>query len=178
MLQKKSLLAAIVVSCCISSSSGAAAMDRPMTDKASWNAPGSEDHKQISDVLENYTRSVSQGNRALFESQLLDLHIPFKGVGKSLDGAAGLDLHGVQDYAGFRKSIFDSGKQFKQRFSNVKMEQVGNLAQVSLDYETALQGTDYDGKGWKVIQLLKVGGRWKIASEFYTGYPDAAAKQK
>lgn len=83
-----------------------------------------------------------------------------------------IELKSIQDYRGFRTAIFDSGKKFQQRFTNVKIEQVGNLAQVSLDYETATQGEQYAGKGWKVIQLIKFKGQWKIASEFFTGYPD------
>ena len=77
----------------------------------------------------------------------------------------------MQDYAGFRKAIFDSGRKYQQRFSNIRIEQLGNLAQVSLDYQTALQGEAYEGRGWKVLHLLKLDGQWKIASEFYTGYP-------
>ena len=135
----------------------------------SWNAPSTAELQRINAVLETYTRSVSDGDAQRFESQLLDLKIPFAGVRGDL--AASATLATVQDYAGFRKAIFESGKRFKQRFSNIKIEQVGDLAQVSLDYETALKESDYDGKGWKVIHLLKVAGRWKIASEFFTGYP-------
>jgi hypothetical protein len=134
----------------------------------SWNSPAADEQQRIHAVLETYTRSVSDGDAQRFESQLLDLKIPFAGVRGELASSA--DLGTVQDYAGFRKAIFESGKQFKQRFSNIKIEQVGDLAQVSLDYETALKEADYDGKGWKVIHLLKVAGRWKIASEFYTPY--------
>jgi hypothetical protein len=133
------------------------------------NLPNETEAAKINQLLTNYTRSVSDGNRALFESQLLDLNIPFSGVPLKASGAATLKT--VQDYAGFRKAIFESGKKFKQRFSNVRIEQVGNLAQVSLDYETAYDGEAYDGKGWKVIQLIKSDGAWKIASEFFTGYP-------
>lgn len=134
------------------------------------NMPSEAEAANINQLLANYTRSVSDGNRALFESQLLDLDIPFSSVPRKAGGA--MTLKSVQDYAGFRKAIFESGKKFKQRFSNVRIEQVGNLAQVSLDYETAYEGEAYDGKGWKVIQLIKSGGEWKIASEFFTGYPN------
>jgi hypothetical protein len=135
---------------------------------ASWNSPSEEEAQRINAVLTTYARSVSQGNAQLFESQLLDLKIPFAGVWGEM--AASANLATIQDYAGFRKSIFESGKTFKQRFSNIKIEQIGPVAQVSLDYETALKESDYDRKGWKVIQLLKVEGQWKIASEFFTGY--------
>jgi hypothetical protein len=134
------------------------------------NLPDEAEAAKIHQVLANYTRSVSDGDRALFESQLLDLNIPFFGVPRKAGGA--MTFKAVQDYAGFRKAIFDSGKKFKQRFSNVKIEQVGNLAQVSLDYETAYDGDAYNGKGWKVMQLMKSGGEWKIVSEFFTGYPN------
>lgn len=133
-----------------------------------WNSPSADEQQRIHAVLDTYTRSVSEGDAQRFESQLLDLNIPFAGVRGEL--AASADLSTIQDYAGFRKAIFESGKRFKQRFSRIKIEQVGELAQVSLDYETALQDEAYDGKGWKVIHLLKVAGQWKIASEFYVSY--------
>ena len=139
---------------------------------ATYNGPAAEDNVKIQQVLANYTRSVSEGNRELFESQLLDLNIPFSGIpngGKFLKPS---QLASIQNYSGFRKGIFESGQKFQQRFSNIKIEQVENLAQVSLDYETALQGTPYDGKGWKVIQLIKLNGQWKIVSEFFTSYPN------
>src|SRR5471032_1503046 len=135
------------------------------------NVPTSDDRIKINQLLLNYTSSLSAGDRALFESQLLDVNIPFSAIAAQAHGSKNVDLKSIQDYQGFRKTIFDSGDKFQQRFSNVKIEQLGNLAQVSLDYETTLQGTDYDGKGWKVILLIKVNGDWKIASEFFTSYP-------
>jgi hypothetical protein len=132
------------------------------------NPPNQEEAAKINQLLTNYTRSVADDDRALFESQLLDLNLSFSGVQRK---AGPQTLKAVQDYAGFRREIFESGKKFKQRFSNVTIEQVGNLAQVSLDYETAYESEAYNGKGWKVMHLIKTDTGWKIASEFFTGYP-------
>lgn len=71
---------------------------------------------------------VFAGDRATFESQLLDLAIPFSAVKQ---GAHAMDKTGlavVQDYAEFRKAIFDSARKYQQRFSNMRIEQLGNLA--------------------------------------------------
>lgn len=133
------------------------------------NAPSPEDQILILQLLTQYTSSVNDGDARRFESLLLDQNIPFSGVSKDFGTSA--DLASVQNYQGFKQALFGDGKRFKQRHSNVKIEQVGLLAQVSLDYETALQDEAYSGKGWKVLHLLKVGGHWKIASEFYVGYP-------
>ena len=141
---------------------------------ASVNFPTQQDSLKIRKLLSNYTQSVSSGDRKLFESQLLDFNIPFAAVGVEMDKSENIGLKSVQDYRGFRKAIFDSGNHFKQRFSNIKIEQVGNLAQVSLDYETSLRGHDYAGKGWKVIQLIKFNDQWKIVSEFFTEYANKA----
>ncbi|RZI56265.1 MAG: hypothetical protein EOP37_24965 [Rubrivivax sp.] len=149
--------------------SASVASSQPLKDTHTVNAPSTEDLALIQQLLAQYTGSVTDGDARRFESQLLDLTIPFSGVGKDFGASAG--LANVQNYEGFRQAIFGSGKRYKQRFSNVKIEQVGLLAQVSLDYETALQDEAYSGKGWKVLHLLKVGGHWKIASEFYVGYP-------
>ena len=136
----------------------------------SYNLPSADDEKSIRMVLTNYTTSVSEGDRQLFESQLLDLKIPFAAISAKQE-AGKADLAAFQDYKGFRAAIFDGGVKYRQRFSNIKIEQLGSLAQVSLDYETTVQREDYKGKGWKVLQLVKVGTQWKIASEFWTGYP-------
>jgi hypothetical protein len=42
------------------------------------------------------------------------------------------------------------------------------MAQVWLHFITRVQGSHSGGEGWKTLTLLKVGGNWKIASEFYT----------
>jgi hypothetical protein len=55
-----------------------------------------------------------------------------------------------------------------QRFRNIHIEQDGALANVSLVFvNTTARGAAW---GWKTLQLLKVEGQWKIASEFYTAH--------
>lgn len=139
-------------------------------DAATHNKPKAQDEAAIRKLLANYTASLSTGNREAFELQLLDLNIPFAYVQSGDKTVSNPGLAAFQDYASFRKVIFGSGKRYQQRFSNISIEQVGNLAQVSLDYQTALQGDKYEGSGWKVMQLIKLNGQWKIASEFFTGY--------
>ncbi|MFZ6732911.1 hypothetical protein ACO0LG_13385 [Undibacterium sp. Ji42W] len=137
-----------------------------------WNGPTKEDDQQLRQILTNYVQAFSNGDRVLFESQLLDLNIPFSYIADNINGNKKYDLQSVQKYADFRKSVFESGSKLKQRFSNIKIEQLGSVAQISLDYESAGRDQDYQGKGWKVIQLIKINQQWKIASEFYNGYPD------
>lgn len=127
-----------------------------------------QDHQAIQDVLDNYTRSVSTGDQALFESQLLDEKIPFYGLGLKLTPAFKPSLDSVQDYARFRQGVFLSGKQYKQRFFDVTIQQDGDLAQASLTFETTVVESGNSVQGWKILQLLKVAGHWKIASEFWT----------
>jgi hypothetical protein len=169
-MKKTAVVSAAALFCGVTFGS-AGAENLPAPPQRVWNAPTPEDGSKINLLLANYTKSVSDGDRVLFESQLLDVNIPFAAVGGKMTDSKPMALKSVQDYAGFRKAIFDSGQRFQQRFSNVKIEQLGNLAQVSLDYETTEQGTAYDGKGWKTMQLVKFNGQWKIASEFFTGYP-------
>ena len=48
----------------------------------------------------------------------------------------------------------------------MKISQDGVLADVSLVFiNTTANGSSW---GWKTLQLLKVNGQWKIASEFFT----------
>jgi len=169
LLRTTILCAVVVTTLCSSQANTLMTPAQNQLPEVAWNLPSAEENQGINAVLATYTSSVSDGNSQRFESQLLDLKIPFAGVWG--DMAASTNLTTIQDYAGFKKSIFESGKKFKQRFSNIKIEQIGAVAQVSLDYETALKESSYDGKGWKVMHLLKVEGHWKIASEFFTGYP-------
>jgi len=132
----------------------------------------------IEEVLMAYTSSVSSGDRARFEKLLLDPDIPFFGLDDNrMPSEGGASLRSVQQFAGFRKAVFESGQKYTQRFFNVKVECDGDLAQVSLNFETRLVGTDEGARGWKILHMLRVNGQWKIASEFYTAF-DLTAKNR
>jgi hypothetical protein len=60
------------------------------------------------------------------------------------------------------------GRPFTQRFQQVRIEQDGALANVRLVFVNS--AADGQSWGWKTLQLVKAGGRWKIASEFYTSH--------
>jgi len=123
------------------------------------------DRKAIEALLASYTRAVSTKDEALFETLLLNTSIPFAGVGPS--GVANRAPGGTDQYQSFREGVFGGGP-FAQRFQDIHIEQDGPLASVSLVFvNTSPQGSSW---GWKTMQLLKVSGQWKIASEFYTGH--------
>jgi hypothetical protein len=127
---------------------------------ASFESAG-DDRKAIEALLRTYTKAVSSKDEALFETILLSKDIPFSGV-----AAKGADRR-TQNYESFRKGVFE-GPPFTQRFQDIHIAQDGSLADVSLVFvNTSPQGSSW---GWKTLQLLKVGGQWKIASEFYTGH--------
>ncbi|MEO6690426.1 MAG: nuclear transport factor 2 family protein [Dokdonella sp.] len=127
---------------------------------------GKSDHEAIEALLASYTRCVTEHDEAGFRALLLDEAIPFAAVAES-DGS---DNHvDLRQFEGFRKAVFASGQRYKQKFANVRIEQHGPLAQVSLDFVTEqVSGKRAPSVGWKVLQLVKVGDRWKIASELYT----------
>jgi hypothetical protein len=128
-------------------------------------ASAGADRSAIQTLLATYTTAVSTKNQPLFESLLLNTAIPFSGVGAA-DGPGGDEVV-TTNYERFRKGVF-GGPPFTQRFQDVHIDQDGRLASVSLVFvNTAPDGKSW---GWKTLQLLKVGGRWKIASEFYTGH--------
>ena len=127
-----------------------------------------EDRQAIEQVLASYTRSVNSGDEKAFVALLLDEKIPFMSTSSLDTHGAHLDTHQYED---FRQAVFLSGKKYEQNFYHVRIEQDDNLAQATLDFVTKEAGSQAGGYGWKVIQLLKVNGAWKIASEFYTAYP-------
>lgn len=123
------------------------------------------DRQAIEAVLDTYTKAVSTKNKALFETLLLNKSIPFSGVGPK--GVSNSAPGATEQYEAFRKGVFD-GTPFTQRFQDIHIDQDGPLASVSLVFvNTAPDGSSW---GWKTLQLLKVDGQWKIASEFYTGH--------
>ncbi len=125
------------------------------------------DHEAIAQVLEAYTQSVSTRDVSRFEALLLNRNIPFASTAivNKADGSTAVD---TRRYADFKAAVFDSGEALSQEFYNVHIAQDGDLAQASLDFVTTRTATGRGGYGWKVLHLLKVGGQWKIASEFYT----------
>lgn len=118
-------------------------------------------------LLDTYTQSVTDRDEKKFEAQLLDLNIPFMGTGKLNKPGFVATTQNMGDYASFKAEIFQSERRYKQYFKDVKIEQNGNLAQVSLHFVTTDAATGEGGEGWKTLQLLKVQGQWKIASEFF-----------
>jgi hypothetical protein len=127
-----------------------------------------DDLAAIQTLLTTYTTSVTNHDEAAFEALLLNEQVPFSSVSGAI-GAGAAAPPDTQRYADFRKAIFAPGARYSQQFYNVHIEQDGGLAQVALDFVTKDEASGRAGYGWKTIQLLKVQGRWKIASEFYTG---------
>lgn len=124
-----------------------------------------QDRSAIEALLANYTVAVSTKNEAMFRNLLLDTSIPFSSVGVRDPSHSHWVVTANHD--SFRTSVFQ-GAAFTQRFKDVHIEQDGRLASVSLVFiNTAANGRNWGGK---TLQLLAVGGRWKIASEFYTGH--------
>jgi len=142
----------------------------PPTDMNLDTFPTSEDLPLIQALLNTYTHSLNTGDRQAFEAQLLDTNIPFFGLPGHLPTDFAGDLSAVQNYPAFRRVVFESNDKFAQTFSNVRIDQNGDLAQVSLNFLTQRLPDGGAGVGWKVLHLLKVRGQWKIASEFYTVY--------
>ena len=119
------------------------------------------DRQAIDALLDTYTRAVSTKDQPLFETLLLSRDIPFSDTDSAIKGG---DTH---HYDRFRQGVF-AGAPFTQKFQDVHVTQDGPLAQVSLVFVNTADGRST--WGWKTLQLLKVGGQWKIASEFYTGH--------
>lgn len=149
------LLAANVAS----ASSPPAATSIPRADAADQHA--------IEVLLASYTRCLSEDDEAGFRALLLDSRIPFADVQPSPASIGAPDL---RRYQTFRHAVFAGGRRYRQKFYHVRIEQHGPLAQVSLVFVTErISGRKKDvATGWKVLQLIKVGGHWKIASELYT----------
>ena len=127
-----------------------------------------DDAAAIEGVLKAYTTSVTNADKATFEALLLNEEVPFTSTDELVKlGANGLKVD-TRRYSRFRKAVFESGVQYTQHFYNIHIQQDGDLAQVSLDFVTKVVKSGGGGFGWKTLQLVKVQGQWKIASEIYT----------
>lgn len=129
-----------------------------------------EDRAAIERLLDAYRAAVKNGDEASFAALLLNERVPFLTVEAADLGTVQAKNVDVQRYPDFRAAVFGSGKHYEQRFDNIRILQDGALAQVSLDFVTVAAGTGKGGYGWKTLELLKVAGGWRIASEFYTAY--------
>lgn len=156
MTSAKHLAATLLVALATSSPAFAATTPIP----PSCDSTGA-DRQAIEALLDTYTRAVSTKDEALFETLLLSKDIPFSDTGSATGSG---DTH---HYDSFRRGVF-AGAPFTQKFQDVHVTQDGPLAQVSLVFVNTAGGRST--WGWKTLQLLKVGGQWKIASEFYTGH--------
>lgn len=124
------------------------------------------DQIAIARVLENYRLAVTTGDEALFSTTLLDDQIPFFAVSDAALPAS-TDSQALRGVAGFRQSVFRSGRRYTQRFDAIQIVQHPGLAQAMLHFVT--ERSDGSGaSGWKTLTLVNVAGQWKIASEFYT----------
>jgi hypothetical protein len=123
------------------------------------------DRQAIQVLLATYTRAVSTKDRRLFETLLLNQEIPFSSAGAATSAADRTD--GSRNYPSFRKGVFER-EAFTQRFKDIHIEQGGALANVTLVFINNRAGSE--AWGWKTMQLLKIDGHWKIASEFYTSH--------
>ncbi len=150
--------------------STAIALPPPPAAFAGHHEATPEDRAAIERLLDAYRAAVKNGDEAGFAALLLNERVPFMAVEASRLGKAGAKGVDIQRYPDFRSAVFGSGKRYEQRFDNVRILQDGALAQVSLDFVTVAAGTDNGGYGWKTLELLKVVGGWRIASEFYTAY--------
>jgi hypothetical protein len=123
------------------------------------------DRAAIEIVLATYTKAVSTRDQQLFETLLVNKSIPFSYVPKD---SHPISDHGTENYEVFRKGVFE-GPPFTQRFEDVRIQQEGGVADVTLVFVNTTPKSVT--RGWKSMQLLRVDGVWKIASEFFTDYP-------
>ncbi|KJV36887.1 nuclear transport factor 2 family protein [Luteibacter yeojuensis] len=123
-----------------------------------------DDASDVRAVVDAYPRYVTAGNRAGFESLLLDTDITFRGVYDDRIASS----RELQDYAHFRQGVFESGHRYTQAFSNVAVEVHGDIAEASLDFVTTdLAQPSRPTKGWKILQLVKTKAGWRIAAELW-----------
>jgi hypothetical protein len=157
----------LATACGRGSPPAASAQNRGAPAFLSQHASRPEDLRAIEDVLAAYPRAVTAGDPAGFESLLLNTTIAFTSTDE-LTKNGGSRATDLQLYPRFRKAVFESGRRYTQRFFNVRVQQDGDLAEASLDFITQDPQSGRGAFGWKCLQLLKVEGRWKIASEIYT----------
>jgi hypothetical protein len=160
MLSRLSLIATALAVLALTSASASSPRIPP-----SFTSAGA-DHQAIAALLDTYKHAVSTKNRTLFETLLLNKTIPFTGIAGATSSLSAPSA--TAQYLAFAHDVFD-GPAFTQRFQDVHIDQDGPLAAVSLVFvNSSAHGSNW---GWKTLQLLKVDGQWKIASEFYTGHP-------
>ena len=128
------------------------------------------EHLAIEKVLETYYTAVTKRDEALFLTTLVNKDIPFFSVGNSDSVEPELTTAKMQNYKGFSQGIFHSEERYRQTFEQIQIAQEGALATASLYFTTYRLVTGGTSRGWKTLQLVKVGAQWKIVSEIYTAH--------
>jgi ketosteroid isomerase-like protein len=162
------LLLAALAALSVSAPLHAGAQDETAPSYINDHRTTADDTAAIERVLRAYTTSVSTADEATFESLLLNEEVPFTSTDELVAAGANAPKVDTRRYSRFRKSVFENAVQYTQHFYNVHIQQDGDLAQVSLDFVTKAVKKGGGGFGWKTLQLVKIKGQWKIASEIYT----------
>ena len=127
-----------------------------------------EDIQAIQGLLRAYTTAVTNHDERAFERLLLNDQVPFASTDQLVGAKADVGHVDTRRYSTFRDAVFAASAHYRQRFYNVCIEQDGSLAQASVDWVTRSVGSSKGSYGWKILQLIKVQGQCKIASELYT----------
>jgi hypothetical protein len=167
-MTQRLLFSALAAALAVSAPLCAGAQDETAPLYINEHRTTADDTAAIERVLRAYATSVTNGDKATFEALLLNEDVPFTSTDELVASGANARNVDIRRYPQFRKAVFESGAQYSQHFYNIHIQQDGDLAQVSLDFVTKAVTRGGGGFGWKTLQLLKVRGQWKIASEIYT----------
>jgi ketosteroid isomerase-like protein len=134
------------------------------------HAHNNVEHLAIERVLETYYTAVTNRDETLFLTTLVNKDIPFFSVGNSDSVEPELTTDKMHNYKGFSQGIFHSEERYRQTFERIQIAQEGALATASLYFTTYRLTTGGTSRGWKTLQLVKIGAEWKIVSEIYTAH--------
>ena len=134
-----------------------------------------DDLAKIRSVLEEFRQDIIRKDVYALTKLLLNPNVLLheiddqKEVGSARKYNAQFDGIGPSQLDGFARSLSTSKDKLEEKFHNIEIRQDGDLGLVTFNYDFVINDK-VTNSGFKVWQLRKIDGQWKILSLTWTSY--------
>ena len=141
----------------------------------SYAQQNTDNHKEITALINNYSKSVIERDSTEFYSLFNDDTVTWCAALKDKSQAKEIEKSGIKSarsnyfsgsYQAFIRSLFRY-RSTEDKFDNIKIIEDGTVASVSMDY-SFWADNKMTNWGGKYLLLIKRGGKWKITSVIYS----------
>ncbi|SFS79576.1 Putative lumazine-binding [Mucilaginibacter polytrichastri] len=146
-----------------------------ITIQYSYAQQKTDDRKEITSIINKYSKSVIEKDSVAFYSLFNDGIVTWCAALKERSQAKELEKNGIKaarsnyfsgSYQAFMRSL-SMYRSTEDKFDHIRIIEDGTVASVSLDYSF---WADHKMTNWggKYLMLIKRDGKWKITSVIYS----------